>query len=99
MESAQGSHGASDAPAQGASRMELDFAQVLLEVIDRRASDLHITAGAPPMVRMRGRLTPLEGFPELSPIETRAIVYSTLSNSQRQNFENNWQLDFAYQLT
>ena len=31
--------------------MDLDFAEVLLEVIDRRASDLHITAGAPPMVR------------------------------------------------
>jgi twitching motility protein PilT len=78
--------------------LELDFAQVLLEVIDRRASDLHITAGAPPMVRVRGRLTALEGFPELSGIETREIVYSILSNSQRQKFENNWQLDFAYQI-
>ncbi len=78
--------------------MELDFAEVLLEVIDRRASDLHITAGAPPMVRVRGRLVALEGFPELSPIETREIVYSILSNSQRQKFENNWQLDFAYQV-
>jgi twitching motility protein PilT len=78
--------------------LELDFAQVLLEVIDRRASDLHITAGAPPMVRIRGRLTALEGFPELSPVETREIVYSILSNSQRQKFENNWQLDFAYQI-
>jgi twitching motility protein PilT len=78
--------------------LELDFAQVLLEVIDRRASDLHITAGAPPMVRIRGRLTALEGFPELSPVETREVVYSILSNSQRQKFENNWQLDFAYQI-
>jgi twitching motility protein PilT len=78
--------------------MELDFAQVLLEVIDRRASDLHITAGAPPMVRVRGRLSALEGYPELTPVETREIVYSILSNSQRQKFENNWQLDFAYQI-
>src|SRR4030081_1999238 len=78
--------------------MNLDFAQVLLEVIDRRASDLHITAGAPPMVRVRGRLTPLEGYPELTPVETREIVYSILSNAQRQRFENNWQLDFAYQI-
>jgi twitching motility protein PilT len=78
--------------------MDLDFAQVLLEVIDRRASDLHITAGAPPMVRVRGRLTPIEGYPELSPTDTREIVYSILSNAQRQKFENNWQLDFAYQI-
>jgi len=78
--------------------MELDFADVLLEVVDRRASDLHLTAGAPPMVRVRGRLTAMEGFPTLTPTDTREIVYSILSDSQRQRFENNWQLDFAYQI-
>jgi twitching motility protein PilT len=78
--------------------MEIDFAEVLLEVIDRRASDLHITAGTPPMLRVRGRLTPMEGFPSLTPTDTREIVYSILNNSQRQRFENNWQVDFAYQI-
>jgi twitching motility protein PilT len=78
--------------------MDLDFAAVLLEVINRRASDLHIAAGAPPMVRVRGRLTPLEGYPVLTTTDTREIVYSILSNAQRQKFENNWQLDFAYQI-
>ncbi len=78
--------------------MQLDFADVLLEVIDRRASDLHITAGAPPTVRVRGRLVPMEGFPVLTPNDTREIVYSILSEGQRQKFENNWQLDFAYQI-
>jgi twitching motility protein PilT len=78
--------------------MELDFAQVLLDVLDRRASDLHITAGAPPMLRTRGRLVQMEGYPVLTPTETREIVYSILSNSQRQKFENNWQLDLAYQI-
>jgi twitching motility protein PilT len=78
--------------------MQLDFAEVLLEVLDRRASDLHITAGTPPMLRVRGRLAPLEGFPVLTPTDTREIVYSILSDSQRQRFENNWQLDFAYQI-
>ena len=78
--------------------MQLDFADVLLEVLDRRASDLHITAGTPPMLRVRGRLTPMEGYPVLTPTDTREIVYSILSDSQRQRFENNWQLDFAYQI-
>jgi twitching motility protein PilT len=78
--------------------MNLDFAEVLLEVVDRRASDLHLTAGAQPMVRVRGRLTPLEGYPVLTPNDTREIVYSILSNSQRQRLENDWQLDFAYQI-
>ena len=78
--------------------MELDFAAVLMEVVNRRASDLHITAGAAPMVRVRGRLTPLEGYPELTSTATREIIYSILSNSQRQRLENDWQLDFAYQI-
>src|SRR5579884_2228420 len=69
-----------------------------MEVVDRRASDLHLTAGAPPMVRVRGRLTPMEGYPVLTPTDTREIVYSILSNAQRQKLENNWQLDFAYQI-
>src|SRR5579863_4942468 len=78
--------------------MNLDFAEVLLEVIDRRASDLHITAGAAPMIRIRGRLAPMEGYPVLTPTDTREIVYSILSDAQRQRFETNWQIDFAYQI-
>jgi twitching motility protein PilT len=73
-----------------------DFADLLLDVIARNASDLHLTAGAPPMVRVRGRLAPLEGYPRLSTTDTREIVYSILTNDQRQKFENDWQLDFAY---
>ncbi|HWK16258.1 MAG TPA: PilT/PilU family type 4a pilus ATPase, partial [Solirubrobacteraceae bacterium] len=67
-------------------------------MISRRASDLHVTAGAPPMVRLRGRLTPLEGYPALTPTDTREIIYSILSNAQRQRLENNWQIDFAYSI-
>ncbi len=78
--------------------MDLDFADLLLEVVDRRASDLHLTAGAPPMVRVRGRITPLEGYPVLNQTDTREIVYSILTGAQRQKLETNWQLDFAYQM-
>ena len=78
--------------------MDLDFAEVLLEVVNRRASDLHLTAGAPPMVRIRGRLTAMEGYPLLTPTDTRELIYSILSNAQRQKLENNWQIDFAYQI-
>jgi len=78
--------------------MDIDFAELLLEVVDRRASDLHLTAGAPPMVRVRGRLVAVDGYPTLTPTDTREIVYSILSNDQRQKLENHWQLDFAYQV-
>jgi twitching motility protein PilT len=50
------------------------------------------------MLRVRGRLAPMEGYPALTPADTREIVYSILSNAQRQKLENNWQLDFAYQI-
>ncbi len=78
--------------------MDIDFAELLLEVVDRRASDLHLTAGAPPMVRVRGRLSAVDGFPELTPTDTREIIYSILSNDQRQRLETNWQIDFGYQV-
>jgi twitching motility protein PilT len=76
--------------------VDIDFAAVLLEVLERKASDLHITVGRPPMVRVRGRLTPMEGFPTLTSTDTREIVYSILSNDQRQRLETDWQIDFAY---
>jgi twitching motility protein PilT len=76
--------------------VNIDFAEILLEVISRRASDLHITAGSRPMIRVRGRLQPLDDHPVLTPTDTREIVYSILTNDQRQRLETDWQLDFAY---
>ena len=78
--------------------MNLDFADLLLEVIERNASDLHLTAGARPTVRVRGRLTPLEDYPVMTTEMTREIVYSILSNDQRQRLETDWQIDFAYSI-
>src|SRR4051794_7920899 len=69
-----------------------------MDVIERRASDLHITASAKPSIRVRGRLTQLEDYPVLDATDTREIVYSILSNDQRQRLETDWQLDFAYSI-
>ncbi len=76
--------------------MTVDFADVLMEMIGRRASDLHVAAGARPTVRVRGHLVALDDFPLLSPEDTREIVYSILSGEQRRRLENDLQLDFAY---
>ena len=78
--------------------MRFDFADLLMTVLERRASDLHITAGAPPMIRVRGRLVQMDDFPVLDATDTREIVYSILNNDQRQRLETNWQLDFAYSI-
>src|SRR4029453_7936885 len=76
--------------------MLFDFAQLLLDVLERRASDLHITAGSPPKIRVRGRLQSMDDYPVLDPTATREIVYGVLANDQRQRLETDLQIDFAY---
>jgi twitching motility protein PilT len=74
----------------------MDFAAVLSRMVEVRASDVHLTPGFAPAIRVRGRITPMEDYPELTPQETREVVYSILNDAQRKQFENNQQLDFAY---
>src|ERR1041385_4287346 len=76
--------------------MNFDFSDILIEVIKQKASDLHLTSGAPPMIRRRGSLVPIEGLPKLTPTDTREIIYAILNSSQRQRLETDWQIDFAY---
>ncbi|MDQ3721190.1 MAG: type IV pilus twitching motility protein PilT, partial [Actinomycetota bacterium] len=76
---------------------EFDFADVLLQVLERGASDLHLTAGSPPMVRIGGKLVALD-YPPLSSQLTRETVYSILTSDQRQRLETDWQIDFAYSI-
>jgi twitching motility protein PilT len=64
----------SPAPGSMAASMDIDFADLLMEVVSRRASDLHLSVGARPTVRVRGRLGPLEDYPKLSATDTREIV-------------------------
>jgi len=67
--------------------MAIEFSEILLEVVARRASDLHLTAGAPPTLRDRGKLMPISGYPALSPDDTREFIYSILSTDQRRRLE------------
>jgi twitching motility protein PilT len=76
--------------------MSLDFATVLNRMVEVRASDVHLSPGFPPAVRVRGKITPLDDYPALQPQDTREIVYSILNDSQRKQFENSLQLDLAY---
>src|SRR5919199_840046 len=78
--------------------MIFDFPDILIEVVKQRPSDLHRAAGAPPMIRKRGALVPIEGLPKLTPTDTREIIYAVLNSSQRQRLETEWQLDFSYSI-
>jgi len=78
------------------SMTEFDFADVLSRMVEVRASDVHLTPGFAPAIRVRGRISPLDDYEPLTPQQTREIVYSILNNDQRKRFEINQQLDFAY---
>ena len=76
--------------------MSIDFAAVLNAMVEARASDVHLSPGFAPAVRVRGKIAPLDDYPPLTPQDTREIVYAILNDSQRKQFENNLQLDLAY---
>jgi twitching motility protein PilT len=78
--------------------MEFDFSEVLTRMVDLRASDVHLTPGFAPAIRVRGRITPMDDYPRLTPQQTREVVYAVLNDDQRKRFENNKQLDFAYSI-
>ncbi|MCE5190460.1 MAG: type IV pilus twitching motility protein PilT [Actinomycetia bacterium] len=67
-------------------------------MIDRGASDLHIAVGSPPGIRQRGELLPIEGAKILTPRDTQAMILGLLSEVQRQRFETELELDFAYSI-
>ncbi len=69
----------------------------LTEAVGRGASDLHVTAGLPPMVRVDGTIRKLDP-PPLTPNAVRELVYSILSDARRRRLENDWELDFGYSL-
>jgi len=77
------------------STMPLNIQEMLKELIDQGGSDLHITTGAPPQMRISGALKPLN-CPSLTPTETRQIVYSILTDSQRHRFEEDYELDLSF---
>src|SRR5688572_12985550 len=64
-------------------------------MIEKGASDLHITTGAPPQLRIDGRLVPLK-TPPLTPVETKQLCYSILTDAQKHQFEEDNELDLSF---
>jgi twitching motility protein PilT len=74
--------------------VEYDLTRLLVSVAERGGSDLHLTAGLPPVARIDGSLVPFEGR-DLTPNDTRELVYSVMSQQQREALETGWEEDFA----
>lgn len=75
--------------------MAINLHQLLKAMVDSGATDLHITTGSPPQLRIDGDLVPLKA-PKLGPVETRNLCYSILSDKKKQRFEENLELDFSF---
>jgi twitching motility protein PilT len=69
---------------------------LLREVVEAQGSDLHLTAGIKPTMRVWGRLTPMEHYDLLTPEDTFQLGYSMLNTFQKQKFEKFWELDLSY---
>ena len=70
--------------------------ELLKKAAELGSSDLHITVAVPPTVRVNGNLRPLEGYPAFTPDDTKAIVFSIISENQSAELEKNGQIDFSY---
>ena len=75
--------------------MSISFHQLLKVVVENGSSDLHITSGSPPMLRIDGKLVPVK-HPPLTPPETKDLCYSVLTDTQKHRFEENWELDVSF---
>jgi len=69
--------------------------QLLKAMIEKGASDLHITTSTAPQLRIDGKLVPLK-MPPLSPPETKQLCYSILTDAQKHKFEENSELDLSF---
>ena len=69
--------------------------QLLKAMVEKGSSDLHITTGSPPQLRIDGSLVPLK-TPPLTPVETKQLCYSILADAQKHKFEEENELDLSF---
>ncbi|NJN64113.1 MAG: type IV pilus twitching motility protein PilT [Acidobacteria bacterium] len=69
--------------------------QLLKTMVEQGATDLHITTNSPPQIRIHGDLVPLQ-LPPLNAAQTKALLYSVMTDQQKHRFEENLELDFSF---
>ena len=75
--------------------MDYSLTQLFKTLIDQNGSDLHISAGTPPRLRINGQILPLN-LPPLSPQNSEELIYSILSESQKKEVEQNRETDLSF---
>lgn len=69
--------------------------ELLKLMIEKNASDLHVTTGSPPRLRVDGKLVNID-HPPLNPMDTKALCYSILTDAQKHKYEENNELDLSF---
>ena len=77
---------------------QIPVSELLEVVLDQGASDLHLTAGAPPTIRLHGDLVRLENYPLLNPRTLQGMIYAILPQKLRERLEQELELDMSYSL-
>jgi twitching motility protein PilT len=80
------------------SKPVLSIDQLLAAVAEHDASDLHLSVGSPPVIRVTGNLQRLPDYDELQPDDIRQLIYRILSTEQQKILETKRQFDFSYSL-
>src|SRR5438132_3188572 len=75
---------------------QLSLSELLHKLSELGGSDLHVTTGTAPLVRVHGEIRPLEGYRPLTSSETKQLAYSVLTDAQKHRFEENLELDFSF---
>ena len=75
--------------------MALSLQALLKAMVDKGASDLHITAGSPPRLRIDNQLVRLQTEP-LTPVDTKTLCYSVMNDAQKLRFEEDLEIDFSF---
>ena len=78
------------------NNQELRIELLLEEVVKKRASDLHLQVGLPPMLRVDGSLVPISGYDELDEPKVEALVYAILDQEQQQILAKDKEFDFSF---
>jgi twitching motility protein PilT len=89
-----GPFGHESAPLPPAPKLILD--DLLIHVLKIGGSDLHLTKGAPPTVRLRGEMQVIDGYDPLTAEQLQGALYGVMTERQRKVFEESLELDFAY---
>jgi twitching motility protein PilT len=77
------------------TEVKVNLHQLLRAMIEKGASDLHITTAMPPVLRIDGSIVPLR-LPPLGPVETKQLCFSVLTEDQRAEFEKHNELDLSF---